>query len=191
MPSLQRGSTILAVVLSALTCFGCGGADLDRAVIAGDARGVLDAIDAGADIELANAHGITPLMAATRAGRANVAALLIQRGARVRTADKRGFTALHYAAQNGMTQTVGLLLDRGAAVNARAGAGGYTPLHLAVIDSRDEAALLLVVRGADVSRRNAQGFTALDIAASRRDHELGRALQDAIAREARDAAPGG
>jgi uncharacterized protein len=169
-------------VVGALLLYACGGPSLDRAVTAGDTRRVLQAIEAGADIQKPNAHGLTPLMAAVRASRAEVAELLIDRGARVRAVDKRGFTALHYAAQNGMTKTVGLLLDRGAAINAPAGSGRYTPLQLAVIASRDDTAVLLVERGADLRRRNAQGVTALDIAASRQEYKLAAALEEASAR---------
>lgn len=169
-----RSFAALAVLLA-----GCSGPSLERSVMTGDLQGVRSALDAGADIHRPNAHGITPLMAAARASRPEVAELLIERGARVRDVDKRGFTALHYAAQNGLTGTVGLLLDRGAPVNAMAGTGRYTPLHLAVIDSRDEAAVLLVERGADLEQKNAQGFNALEIAASRRDYELAGALEEA------------
>ena len=172
-------SFAIAIVLAS---GGCGGLDLDRAIRSGDRQNVLRAIEAGADIQLADAHGITPLMAAVRANRPEIAELLIDRGARVRAADRRGFTALHYAAQNGMTRTAGLLLDRGASINAPAGTGHYTSLQLAVIASRDDTAVLLVERGADVTRRNAQGVHALDIAASRQEYELAAALEEAAAR---------
>jgi ankyrin repeat protein len=55
-------------------------------------------------------------------------------------------------------------------------------LQLAVITSRDETAVLLVERGADLSRRNAQGVTALDIAAGRNDFDLAAAMEEAEAR---------
>jgi uncharacterized protein len=179
---LRRVRDWWALACVVLVLHACGGTDLDRAVRSGDSRGVLAAIEAGADIQQGNAHGITPLMAAARASQAEVAELLVDRGARVRARDKRGFTALHYAAQNGMTATVGLLLDRGAAINAPAGTGRYTALHLAVIASHDRTAGLLVERGADLAQRNAQGFTALEIAASRQEYDLAAALQDADAK---------
>ncbi len=169
--------------IAALALAACG-PDLDRSVKRGDTQGVERALEAGADLQAGDAHGITPLMAAVRAGRANIAALLVERGAQVRAQDKRGFTALHYAAQNGMNDTARLLLDRGAAVDARAGTGGYTPLHLAIIASRDETALLLVERGASITQRTGQGFTALDIATSRNEDKLAVAIEDAEAQRA-------
>lgn len=177
----MRTSRCICVAALALTA--CG-PDLDWAVKTGDIRGIERALEAGADLQAGDAHGITPLMAAVRAGRADVAALLIERGAQVRARDKRGFTALHYASQNGMDGTVRLLLDRGAAVDARAGTGGYTPLHLAIIASRDGTAMLLVDRGASITQRTGQGFTALDIATSRNEQALAAAIEAAEARRA-------
>jgi len=181
---------LAAAVLVAVLAGGCGRSDLDAAVKSGNLASVRAAIEAEGDIQAGDAHGITPLMAAARANRAEVAELLIDRGARVRATDRRGFTALHYAAQNGMNATIALLLDRGAAINAPAGAGRYSPLHLAVIDSRDETAVMLVERGADVAQKNAQGVTALDIAASRNEHKLAAALEDAEVRRAGNASTG-
>jgi ankyrin repeat protein len=166
----------------ALAVQGCGAPDLYSAIRSGDRQAVVQALEAGADVQTADAYGITPLMAAVRANRPDIAELLIDRGARVRAADRRGFTALHYAAQNGMTRTAGLLLDRGAAVDAPAGTGRYTPLQLAVIASHDGTAVLLVERGAEVTRRNAQGVDARDIATSRSEFDLAAALEEAAAR---------
>ena len=175
--SLKSFAVAVAIAIQA-----CGAPDLTRAVRSGDGQAVLRALEAGADIQEADAHGITPLMAAVRANRPGIAELLVDRGARVRVADRRGFTPLHYAAQNGMNATVGLLLDRGAPINALAGTGRYTPLQLAVIASRADTAVLLVERGADLVRRNAQGVNALDIAASRHEYELAVALEEAAKR---------
>jgi uncharacterized protein len=177
----MRASVFICAAAFALAA--CG-PDLDRAVKRGDLQGIERALEAGADLQAGDAHGITPLMAAVRAGRANVAALLVERGAQVRVRDRRGFTALHYASQNGMNDTVRLLLDHGATVDAQAGTGGYTPLHLAIIASRDETATLLVDRGASVTHRTGQGFTALDIATSRNEHKLAAAIEEAEARRA-------
>jgi len=177
----MRASVFICVAAFALAA--CS-PDLDWSVKRGDIQGIERALEAGADLQAGDAHGITPLMAAVRAGRANVAALLVERGAQVRARDKRGFTALHYASQNGMNDTVRLLLDRGAAVDARAGTGSYTPLHLAIISSRDETAMLLVDRGASITQRTGQGHTALDIATSRNEHKLATAIEDAEARRA-------
>ena len=177
----MRASVFICVAAFALAA--CG-PDLDWAAKRGDIQGIERALEGGADLQAGDAHGITPLMAAVRAGRADAASLLVERGAQVRARDKRGFTALHYAAQNGMNDTVQLLLDRGAAVEVRAGTGGYTPLHLAIIASRDETATLLVERGSSVTQRTGQGFTALDIATSRNEHKLAAAIEDAEARRA-------
>jgi ankyrin repeat protein len=93
-------------------------------------------LDAGADIEQADANAITPLLIAISNDNADVATLLIERGAAVNAVDWYGRTPLWEAVnvrnlyvdsetlQNGvdraaMLDVIRLLLDKGADVNAR------------------------------------------------------------------------
>ncbi len=93
-------------------------------------------LDAGADIEQADANAISPLLLAISNDNADVAQLLIERGARVNVADWYGRTPLWEAVnvrnlyvdsetqQNGvdraaMLDVIRVLLDKGAEVNAR------------------------------------------------------------------------
>jgi ankyrin repeat protein len=72
-------------------------------------------VDHGATIDLTDAQGNTPLMAAAGAGHDEVAAMLLAAGAdvtlRTDSAYGRGLTALDYAAIGGRTSTVHLLMD--------------------------------------------------------------------------------
>jgi ankyrin repeat protein len=118
---------------------------------------------------------LSPLHAAARFGRDDLAALLITRGADVRTVDEpAGNTALHLAAQYGQAAVAHVLVARGAEVNA-ATRYGRTPLHEAAselgatsdLDGRLEVAKLLIAAGADVNaRERGSGRTPLDDAAA-------------------------
>jgi ankyrin repeat protein len=118
---------------------------------------------------------LSPLHAAARFGREDLAALLISRGADVRTVDEpAGNTALHLAAQYGHAAVATALVARDADVNA-ATRFGRTPLHDAAsglgatsdLEGRLEVARLLIARGADVNaRQGASGRTPLDEAAA-------------------------
>ena len=66
----------------------------------GNAGGVAQALDNGADIESRDENGLTPLMWAAQQQGAAVVGLLLQRGANPYLADKAGWTALHCAASS-------------------------------------------------------------------------------------------
>jgi len=91
-------------------------------------------IHAGADVNLANDSGETPLMAATYSG-ARLVELLLEAGAKVNVRSKDGRTALFHAVQAvgvglGSVENVKVLLGKGAEVNVR-DALGRTALSIA------------------------------------------------------------
>lgn len=77
--------------------------------------------------------GLTPLLRAALADRAEAAELLIRRGADVNAAASDGGTPLHAAAFVGHEKTVATLVENGANVNA-ANKRGETPLDNATVD---------------------------------------------------------
>ena len=84
-------------------------------------------LDAGADVNAADAEGMTPVHLAARECRWLLEQLL-DRGADDGVANARGERPLHFAARGGVPNTVETLLKRGADPRA-ADAAGMTPLH--------------------------------------------------------------
>lgn len=137
-------------------------------------------IEAGAEIEVGNKRGETPLFYAAAYGR-KALPILIQAGADVNTANNDGDTALMYAAKLGEVEAIRLLIEAGANVNL-AGPRGDTALIYAAGINRsqmssyevDETMLaamveLFLAAGADVEASTNEGVTAL-IAAAQEGH---------------------
>jgi uncharacterized protein len=123
-----------------------GATPLVRAAKGGDTRAVKALLEKHADVDLATADGITPLIAAAGVGSRDndtrgrykteedaiaSVTLLLDAGADVNAADNRGQTALHGAAFWGWTKLVRLLADRGANVDVK-DRRGFTPLDAAL-----------------------------------------------------------
>jgi ankyrin repeat protein len=114
-------------------------AALFAAAVSGDTNAARAAIEAGADVNARDGHGMTPLMLAARGERPNqsspevtdhpdVVRLLLERGAEVNaTEGSEGFHALFWAVRYGHGEVVKVLIGRGADVNAK-DKGGATPL---------------------------------------------------------------
>lgn len=81
----------------------------------------------------------TPLIAACRRGRTEIARLLLQSGAAVDATESKGWTALHLACRRGHVDTVEILLAHGADVECPLQRGSR-PLHLASAQGRADIA---------------------------------------------------
>jgi ankyrin repeat protein len=99
-------------------------------------------LDAGADINIVDRRGFTPLYLIQIAGGREASQALLARGARVDTADADGCTALHSAAAFLREDAVELLLTNGADPAAR-NKRGYTPAHYALEDGNERNARFL------------------------------------------------
>ena len=156
-----------------------------------DAMQVL--IEHGADLELPNAGGITPIMAAAGFGSVEC--------------DPRGYGGgiPHYLTpdvQQASIRALEVLLDAGADINAQtlsneaaARAAGRTALFGAAFWGWNDVARFLVEHGAQIDLRDAEGLTAVDSAMGRAGghgrgstievfEETAALLQDLCARDA-------
>lgn len=140
-----------------------------RAVYRKDETELLSELASGADINVADADGRTPLMHAVLAADAEVSWVrtLLQLGARTEMADRgQGWTALHFAARDQKAEIVKLLLEEGAPVDARDGLG-HTPLWRATMSRSPNRLLIkeLLDRGADPDAANRDGVSPRKLAA--------------------------
>jgi cytohesin len=141
-------------------------------------------ITAGANPNLANKYGITPLLQASRTGADEVVQTLLRAGADPALAHPEGETALMAASFAGSLPTVRLLLEANADVNAvdsyqkqtalmRAAAEGHTEVIQALLDAKADPNKKAHVTELE-ERKHADhatgGFTALMFAA-RNGHE--------------------
>jgi hypothetical protein len=146
----------------------------------------------GADPARADAQGGTPLVDATRAGRAAAVAALLEASAPVDAADQHGQTALHAAVEGRLGKVVAALLAAGAKPDVGsfdpaygvAGRPTYTPLHHAVLSEYVDIASALLAAGAsaDTGRAGARWtLNPLGMAIRRRNRRLVRGLAAAKA----------
>ena len=124
---------------------------------------VLELVSAGADVNISDGLGGTPLhWAATAASGESVAALL-SAGADINAKDEYDWTPLELAIFFGRAETVQVLWLAGAEVNTNAMVG-WTALHLAALLGTPESIIALLSVGADGSLTNDDGETPFDLA---------------------------
>ena len=137
-------------------------------------------LDAGADMEVEDDWGMTPLQKAAREGHTEIVNLLVNAGADI--TKKKNFhwgTPLHLAAQKGHTEIVKVLLDVGVDISREIGGmfipvcerfykdwqddDGATPLHLAAKEGHIEIVKLLLDAGASTYIKNNNGESPEDL----------------------------
>lgn len=178
------------------------GSVLREAAVKGDMGSVRFALALGADPNLADGIGVTPLHCAAAGGSTEVARALLQAGADIeaRISDPSisfmgdryhwdGRTPLHYAAESGRADVVKLLVGHGANANSKA-TNGDTPLHSAVLGSpllvgRDpypDVVRALLASGADPCEKDVNGNTPLDIVDHISEKHIAYLLRTAMAK---------
>ncbi|HNW34207.1 MAG TPA: ankyrin repeat domain-containing protein [Candidatus Ozemobacteraceae bacterium] len=118
----------------------------------------------GAQADLPDEFGWTPLHEACAHGHTNIVARFIDVHSNLEGISKKHETALHLAARSGFEEIVKLLLDAGANREVR-NVHGETPLHVATADGNRAIMQLLLDARADVNARNFAGETPLHLAA--------------------------
>ena len=170
---------LLAVVLLAVAVSAqndTSGEPLLRAIQRGALGDIDRVLNSGANPNVADADGVSALMAATLFGDARTLELLLRHGADPNRAGVSGTTPLMWAMPD--EEKVRILLARGANVNARSETG-RTPLLVAASYPGTVGVLrLLLDRGADIRAVDAGGASALSLAVRSADVEVVRFLVD-------------
>lgn len=114
-------------------------------------------LDRGADPDLGDHHGETPLHYASKAGDPQMVLILLCKGANADIPDQRGRTPLSRAAERGRAQVVETLLTVGNADPDSKDNRGRTPLSFAAGNCHRETATLLLEHGASIDVHDHEG----------------------------------
>jgi len=121
---------------------------------------IVELILAGANVNIQNTKGNTPLVWSACHGNKDVVELLIAADVNIDILDKCGYTALILAAENGHTDVVRLLLASDASINMQNN-NGYTALQCAARSGYIDIVKLLIAARANTDIQDSLGFTAL------------------------------
>jgi len=121
-------------------------------------------IEAGADVNLSDGMGMTPLHHAVCEKQLDTVHVLMQHGADVNLPNHFGETALHYALFIGYPDIISLLLSYHPNVNAKIPSSRSTPLHLACGRNDQGTIYRLLLKGADPLCRDDCGRLPIHIA---------------------------
>jgi len=152
------------------TCRSCGEAIVSYLTVAmerNDVEAVKAFIKKGANVNVANEKGDTPLHWAITTGRSDLIELLIEKGANLNARNMKGLTPLHGAVYMNQKDNAHVLIMFGADVHAKDSNKSATPLHLAAGVGNREIAELLIEKGADLNARDYRGLTPLTYAKAR------------------------
>ncbi|MGA2879560.1 MAG: ankyrin repeat domain-containing protein [Bryobacteraceae bacterium] len=134
-------------------------------------------LDQKASANLADHHGITPLMYAAEVGSVDAMRVLIDHGADVNAQNDFGSTALMWSTPD--TAKVRLLLDHGAQVNLIAKSGRSALIIAAFTNPSAEVVRLLLAKGAKVDVMDRRQVTPLNAATFGNDTTTVRLLLEA------------
>jgi ankyrin repeat protein len=135
------------------------------------------ATDQKASADLADDHGITPLMYAAEIGSVDAMHLLLDRGADVNAQNAFGSTALMWSVSD--AAKIRLLLDHGAQVNTAANSGRTALIIAAFTNPSSEVVRLLLAKGARVGVMDRRHVTPLNAATFGNDTATVRLLLEA------------
>jgi ankyrin repeat protein len=140
-----------------------GNSFLHLAVRAGNADIVKFLISKGADVNIKDIYGQTPIQIAPHIGNAEVVIQLVSKGAEINIKNSIGRTPLHDTVYHNQFQIVKYLVSQGAEINTK-DIRSKTPLHDGVINNNVEISKYLITKGADVNVKDGDGKTSLHYA---------------------------
>ena len=121
----------------------------------------------GANVNITDHKGKTPLHRSSQAGFVKITTLLLKHGAKLEITDDKGCTPIFDAAQHGRTEVLQLLIERGANLHHTEDRG-ETPLFAAARGASEKAFDVLLEAGCDWMHKNARGKTIADLVGSSR-----------------------
>lgn len=111
-------------------------------------------VNAGADVNVQDYMGLTPLMVASRGGFVESVIMLINLGANLEIKDSYGETALTYACYAGAIDVVKVLVENGAKIDGEC-------IINASMKNKTDIIKFLLENGVDINARDKEGRTAL------------------------------
>ena len=106
-------------------------------------------LEHGADINLRDNYGQTPLYYAVANNHETLVKLLLEKKADVCVQDTEGDSPLHYSVRGGCFEVSRLLIEAGCNINVR-NKSHQTPLYIAVEKTHEQLVTLLLANGADL-----------------------------------------
>jgi serine/threonine-protein phosphatase 6 regulatory ankyrin repeat subunit B len=141
---------------------------IEMAINSNNLEKVKELIAQGADVNVRDSRGNTPLIQAIIQRKLLFVEILVSGGADVNAKDEDGQTPLHLAVLAGRKDIVELLIAKGADVNVKSNTWDTTPLIAALRSGHEDIAQMLIVKGADVNGRGRGDYTPLHCAAMNR-----------------------
>lgn len=132
-------------------------------------------LDSGANVNIKDKHGYTPLLYLVKHGETELTKILLAKGAEVNVQNEWGNSPLILASAYSHIAIVKLLLDAHADVNAQSKCG-YTALIESSKLANKQITKLLLNAGANVNLKNYNGNTALMEARRRNNKEVVKVL---------------
>ncbi|KAG6618897.1 50S ribosomal protein L11 [Phytophthora cinnamomi] len=121
----------------------------------------------GADTNVTDSSGVSPLLSAVQRGDLEVVEMLVEYGANVNLCNTDNVSAVHVAVACQALPVLQLLLEFDAFVNTKNTYNGKTPLHLAAQSGSLPMCKLLLSHGGSIHHKTTRG---LDVVALARSH---------------------
>ncbi|XP_076317880.1 nuclear factor NF-kappa-B p105 subunit-like isoform X2 [Tachypleus tridentatus] len=160
------------------------------AVVTGSYKAIPSLLSNGADLNVADNEGNTPVHVAVKKGDDTALALLLERNkcsqhisqiVNLNKLNYEGFAPLHLAVLFNRERCIDKLCKSGADVNIADGTSGNTALHLAVEHQPHLVRILLKMNDVDIDAQNFSGNTALHLACTRGLRDIVIVLMEADA----------